>query len=255
MQLTVIGSSDAFNSAGRAHSCYWLSGAGAGELMVDFGATALHALKRHGKDPRTLAGIAITHLHGDHVGGFPFLFIDGMFNQIRDSPLAILGPSGTTEKLETIYRVAYGDLADRPPPYGVTVRELLPGGEAELVGARVRGFAADHMDPPSQPLCLRISGAGGRTVAFSGDTAMCEGLFAAAAGADLLVAECTSMRQPAGRHCTWEEWLPAFPKIGARRILLTHLNDEVRARKDELRALAPPGVSVDFAEDGLVLEV
>ena len=55
-RLVVVGSSDAFNSMGRSHSCYWLEGQGFGPLMIDFGATSLMALRRVGREPRELEG-------------------------------------------------------------------------------------------------------------------------------------------------------------------------------------------------------
>src|SRR5438270_443475 len=67
MRLTIVGSADAFNAVGRSHSCYLLEGAER-PLMVDFGATALSALRRLGREPTDLGGLALTHLHGDHIG-------------------------------------------------------------------------------------------------------------------------------------------------------------------------------------------
>lgn len=253
MRLTVVGSSDAFNSLGRSHSCYLLEAAGAGPIMIDFGATALAALRRLGREPTELAGIALTHLHGDHIGGFAFLLIDGMYNAVRRAPLPIVGPVLAAEKIDGIFRAAYGGLADEPRPYATEVRELAPGGSAELAGFRIDGFAAEHMDPPDRPLCLRIA-AGGKSVAFSGDTQMCPGLLAAGDGADLLVAECSALAPPAGRHCTWLDWREKLPLIGARRVLLTHLGRAVRERAAELLAELPAGLDVGFADDGLVID-
>ena len=69
MKLTVIGSADAFNSAGRGNSCYVLESADAGKVMIDFGPTALLGLRRQGIQPNELSGVVFTHLHGDHIGG------------------------------------------------------------------------------------------------------------------------------------------------------------------------------------------
>ena len=44
-----------------------------GTLLVDCGASAPVALKAHGLDPNRIDGIVLSHLHGDHFGGLPFL--------------------------------------------------------------------------------------------------------------------------------------------------------------------------------------
>ena len=254
-QLTVIGSADAFNSAGRFHSCYLLEGEDFGPIMVDFGATALVALRRAGRSPTELTGLAITHLHGDHVGGFPFLIINGMYKEVRSAELPVLGPRGVSERLEAGLRLAYGDVVDRDKPFATSFMDLAPGDRATLAGVEVVGFAAEHMDPPESPLCLRFELPSGKVVAFSGDTAMCDGLLAAAAGADLLVAECTGLAHPAGRHCTWEDWERVLPAMDTKHVVLSHLNDAVRASADELRERASLGPRLSFADDGMIVQL
>jgi ribonuclease BN (tRNA processing enzyme) len=254
-RLTVVGSSDAFNAAGRSHSCYLLDGDGFETIMVDFGATALRSLRSLERDPTAIGAWLITHLHGDHIGGFPFLLIDAMFNAVRTSTLEVLGPAGVEKRVMDLFEVAYGDVIERERPYELSFRELLPGGDTALCGTTVNGFAAEHMDPPEQPLCLRVDLPSGQSVAFSGDTAMCDGLLEAAAGVDLLVAECSALAPPCGRHCSWEDWLEVLPKLTAKRVLLTHMNAAVRSSVDRLLSEAPDGVDLLFADDGLELEL
>lgn len=253
--LTVVGSSDAFNAGGRTHSCYLLEGDGFGPIMIDFGATALAALRRRGRAPRELTGLALTHLHGDHIGGMPFLIIDAMFNDVRSAPLPLVTPVGGEARYTALMQVTYGDILDKPRPFAMPWSEIAPGQHATLAGVTVHGFAAQHMDPPEQPLCLRIEMPDGRSVAFSGDTELCDGLMAAADGAELLVAECSALAPPCGRHCHWEGWREALPRVKAKRVLLTHLGEAVRARVDELLAEAPAGVDLAFADDGLVIAI
>jgi ribonuclease BN (tRNA processing enzyme) len=253
VRVTVVGSADAFNSAGRGHSCYLLEHTAGGPVMVDFGATALAGLRRLGRSPLELDGLAITHLHGDHIGALPFLFIDALFNERRERPFRVVGPLGTRDRIQALLEVAYGPVAEVELPFQLDLVELRPGDSAELAGFHVEGFAADHMDPPEQPLCLRFRSSD-RSVAFSGDTSMCAGLLNAASDVDLLVAECTGLRHPIGRHCAWEDWVDVLPELTARRVLLTHLGANVRASAEH-GDLWVEGVDLAFADDGQVYEI
>ena len=254
MRLTVMGSSDAFNSGGRGSSCYWVEGSGWGPVMIDFGPTAMCALQGRGRDPRDLRAIVVTHLHGDHIGGLPFLVLDGMFNRERTTPLDIIGPIGSSDRIETICHAAYTEIEGREKPYELRVKELAPGATADVARVTIETWAAMHMDPPDQPLCLRLTSPSGKVVAFSGDTEVCDGLFEAIRGADLAVVECTGVDPPIGRHCTWEDWRVELPRTGAKRVLLTHANEDMRARWPELRKDMPAGMDVDLADDGMVID-
>lgn len=255
MKLTVIGSADAFNSAGRGNSCYLLESAGAGKVMIDFGPTALLGLRRQGIQPNDLGGVAFTHLHGDHTGGFPLLVIDALYNSRRQTELSVLGPTLTRQMLDGLMRVTYGDLQEAVEKgLKLGIDEVVPGEERDFHGYRVRAFAAEHMQLPHRPLCLRFEDPSGKAVAFSGDTRICPGLLAAADGADLLVADCSRLAPPAGQHATWEEWCAILPALKARSLLLTHLGPDVRAQLPGL-AQGPSPLPLQFADDGMVLEV
>jgi len=180
--------------------------------------------------------------------------IDALFEVPRTNPLHIIGPVGVAERLTALNRLMYGSIADRERGFELTFAELRPGESTPLPdGGQVRGFAADHQDPPEQPLCLRVE-ADGQAFAFSGDTRPCDGLRQAAAGADLLAAECTHLRPPAGAHTTWHDWQALFGELGARAIVLSHQAAPVRLRLAELAAALPEGLDVRFAEDGMVVE-
>jgi ribonuclease BN (tRNA processing enzyme) len=255
MKLTVVGSADAFNASGRGHSCYLVQSEGAGALMVDFGPTALRGLRTLSVHPNQIDGIAFTHLHGDHIGGFPFLFLDALYNSVRKRELPILGPVLTEQTLEALLEATYDDAKQHLGKLPVSFNELAPGETRTFCGYRITGFAADHMQLPHRPLCLRIVDPAGKSIAFSGDTLPCPGLFEAGDGADLLVAECTRVTQPAGHHCTWDDWKREIPRLGARRLMLTHLGADVRERLPGLADDVRADIPIEFADDGLVREL
>lgn len=253
-RLTFLGTADAFHSAGRRHSAYLLED-GTTRVAVDFGPTALLSLRILGIDPASLDGVLLTHLHGDHALGLPFLVLDGLFASVRTRALSILGPPGTRERVSLAMRAAYDELERKARPFELHLEERAPGEPFSLGSLRGVGFEVSHMDPPHRPLSLRLETGDGRVVAFSGDTEWCPGLVACARGADLLVAECTGLAPPLGRHLTWEDWRTRHREVGARRIVLSHLGLSVRERAKELLASLPEPHAISFADDGLVLEV
>jgi ribonuclease BN (tRNA processing enzyme) len=250
MDLLVLGSSDAFNGAGRCHSAYVIQDGAAPAIAIDFGATTLLALRRAGMAGTDLAAVVITHLHGDHFGGLPFLLLDGMYHDVRTAPLELVGAFGLEARVNMLFQALYSDVASRERPYPTRFAELLPGDVRDVFGYRIEAFHAAHMDPPELPLCLRITGPSGKVIAFSGDTEPCEGFTQASRGADLLVAECTGLRPPCGRHLSWNpDWRELISNTGASRILLSHLSREVRENIPTLLAECPPGIELFFADD------
>jgi ribonuclease BN (tRNA processing enzyme) len=256
MKLTVLGSADAVNSGGRGNSCYLVESAGAKKLMVDFGPTALLALRRQGIPPESVGGYAFTHLHGDHTGGFPLLCIEAMFAGWRERAVRVLGPPLSRQSLLGVFRAAYAELEpELPARLALSIDELAPGDEREFTGYRVRAFAADHMAPPHQALCLRVTDPAGTVIAFSGDTRICPGLLAAAEGAEMLVADCSRLAPPAGAHATWQEWQATLPTLRAKSLLLTHLGADMRARAPTLLDGLQLPLPVHIADDGLTFEL
>lgn len=256
MRLTVVGSGDAFNAEGRFHSCYLLEGDDLGPVMVDFGATALAALHRLGRKGSDIRAFVLTHLHGDHCAGIPFLIIDSLFADTRSDPLRFVGPPGTEARVRALLDACYGAaIIERPGAPELEFHELSPGQSMSVGGFHLETHLAAHMEPPDVALCLRFTAPQGQSVAFSGDTEMCEGLLAAADGVDILVAECSGLAPPMGRHCTWQDWRPVLPDLNVRRVLLTHLGRDMRQAVPTLLAEAPPGPRLDFADDGLILEI
>jgi ribonuclease BN (tRNA processing enzyme) len=183
--VTFAGSGDAFGSGGRYQACIHLRGRGFGPVLLDCGATSLSALKRLGLNPGEITAVFISHLHGDHFGGLPFLILDGQFSR-RTAPLAIAGPPGTARLTEAMECLFPGSSAISRQ-FGVEVSELSPGIASTVCGVTVRAWEGDHSSG-ARALLLRLEVAG-KAIAYTGDTAWTDAVVGAAADADLLIAE------------------------------------------------------------------
>lgn len=243
MRVTFLGSGDAFGSGGRLQACLMVEVAGR-RILVDCGATALVAMRRAGVDPNGVDAVVLSHLHGDHFGGVPFLVLDGQLVSKRRDPLLVAGPPGTAARVTAAMEVLFPGSSRAARPFRLDLVELEPGRPRAFGPFTVTGQEVDHASG-APPLALRIE-AGGRSLAYSGDTAWTETLVTAARDADLFVCEAYFLSKRVPYHLDYETLAAHLPRIGARRVILTHMSADMLARVGTLPVTA--------AEDGLVVE-
>ena len=273
VRVTALGSGDAFGGAGRHASC-WLLRDAAGAALVDVGPGVLQGLYRAGVDPGAIAAVHFTHLHGDHLAGWPFLLLDQARRARRTDPLAVTGPPGTQGRLHALWAACYADTAQRPLPFVISITELSPGESLEVAGRTVHALRAQHQRPPHVALSLRLHTSGG-VLAFTGDTGPHEGLVALAAGARALFAECSELEartevtvgaaleqaQPGHaaigrRHLAWSDLRALLPLLEVRDVALTHLGAAPRAARARLEAEgAALGKNLTVCDDGTTLHL
>src|SRR6476659_1872037 len=246
MKLTIAGSGDAFGSGGRLNTCFLLETAKA-TLLVDCGASAMPALKKQGIDPNRIDAIVLSHLHGDHFGGLPFLLLDAQFLSRREQPLLIAGPPGTRARLDALLEVFFPKSTGSKWRFAWRVEGIAIGIETDVLGPPLSTAQVIHQSgAPST--ALRLSD-GKTTFAYSGDTEWTDALGPIAAGADLFICECYGYAGKIAGHITWEILKSRLAGLGAKRTMVTHMNPSVLDRLEELKA-----AGVLIAADGLRLE-
>jgi ribonuclease BN (tRNA processing enzyme) len=221
MHVTIVGSGDAFGSGGRLQTCIAVarSDGDPPTVLLDCGSSSLVGLRRLHLDPNMIDSVVLTHLHGDHFGGLPFLILDGQFRH-RTHDLTVYGPAGTQSRLRQALEVFFPGSSGVARRFDVHVVDHSDRQPHRLdwlsaIPVEVRHAAG----APSYAVRLEAEGA---VMAYSGDTEWTEDLLAAADAADLFLCEGYS---PAPRrwHLDLDTLAHQRSRLTCRRLVLTHL--------------------------------
>lgn len=242
-RLRILGSGDAFASGGRLQACLHLSTPDGG-VLLDCGATSLVAVKRARLDPNDIGWVLLTHLHGDHFGGLPFIILDGQFSH-RERPLVVAGPPGTRDRLDAAMEVFYPGSTRVARRFEVNVVELKAESPRQLGPVRITGYLADHASG-APAYALRVAHAG-KTIAYSGDTTWTDSLVEASRDADLFVCEAYSYQREVKFHLSYQLLQAERHRLTCRRIVLTHLSADMLAHA--------PDVDLECADDDTVIQL
>jgi ribonuclease BN (tRNA processing enzyme) len=242
VSVTFVGSGDSFGSGGRFNTCI-LVDAPRIRFCIDFGASSLIALERLGIPHNTIDAILLTHLHGDHCGGIPFLLVDAMLAAKRDRPLTIVGPRDTSERLKAVAAAMMPGMDVMVPKFPLTYLDLPVFRTCDVGPVRVTTFPAIHTQA-TNPTSMRVEVAD-KVIAYTGDSEWTEHMPALADGADLFIAECYFFRKQVRFHLNYPDIVTHKRQIRAKRIVLTHLGREMLANIDS--------VPEQCAYDGLVI--
>jgi len=242
VRITFIGSGNAFADGGRSHACIHVGAPGV-SLLLDCGGSALPAIKRE-IDAEAIDAIAISHLHGDHFGGIPYLVIEQHFAG-RTAPLTVGGPRALAERLRAAESALYPDFF-RKTKVGFAIREIVLGAaETELGGALVSALPVKHVQE-SDPHGLRVR-VGDKLVAYSGDAIWSDDLSRVAKGADLFICDASFFDSNDPSHISYRTLMSHRDELECQKVMLTHLGAETLARIGELE--------LEHAVDGMTVEV
>lgn len=175
----------------------------------------------------------------------PFFFLDALYENPRAEPLVVAGPPGTEERSRALFQLMFGDPAEPRELPPTRFRLLEPDREAGIEGIEVFPFRVPHqVREISLGLKIRFQG---KQILYSGDSAWSEAFVVHSEGVDLFLCECCFFDRDAPNHMSYRQIVENRIRLGCKRLILTHLGEEMLARSGEL--------DVEIAEDGMVVEI
>ena len=247
MKLTVIGCGDAFGSDGRRQTSYLLE-TGGRTLLIDCGVTTVMGFNMLGLDTTRVRTIVISHLHGDHFAGLVWWLIHALFVAKRTGPLDVWGPAGVEARTLAAAEILFPGCTKIARGFELRFHDMHAGRPVEIEGLTVRAFEVVH--PSGAPShALRFEGKS-KTLAFTGDSGWVDTLIDAGRNADLYIMECFNFAGEPNYHLSWAIIRSKLDAIGAKRTMLTHMADDMLARRSEIT-----DPRVFCAIDGLIVDV
>jgi len=247
MQLTVIGCGDAFGAGGSLQTSF-LVRAPASIFLIDCGVTTLIGMRRLGLQPNDIDTVFVSHLHGDHFGGLPWLLVDAIYASARTRPLTVTGPKGIAARFVIAAEALYPGITTIERKFELTFLEYEERTPLKAGGVTVTPFEVHHPSG-APPYALRFS-LDGKVLSFTGDTGWVEALCEVARGADLFISECFQYDVSLPIHLDYKTIDANYERLGAKSVLLTHMGQAMLAavgNVDTSRYL--------IAHDGLVLDL
>lgn len=217
LDLQFVGTGNAFAPGGLC----WNGFLANGRFLFEAPPQALMSLNKIGVDPNALEAVILSHHHGDHFLGLPFLILHWKY-QGRVAPVRIVGPPGTEQLTRDIGERVYPGLFEIAYDIEWVVAE--PGKKLTVGALELEPVSVKHDTRLALSLGYHAR-LNGRRFAYTGDSAICDAVLDLARGAEVLVSECASRDGEIDIHMNLIDDIPrVHAALGPdAHLLLTHL--------------------------------
>lgn len=275
LELVVVGSGGP-RSFGRACTSYLILVNGTPRILVDAGPGAFLEAGKIGLDLARVDIVLLTHLHIDHSGDIPGIFLDRALTADGPIHFKVFGPAGgplfpsTKQFLQLLF--GRGGAFEYEKTFGaaetiegVDLPVALDSPESEILSEgdlRVKEVATHHGDCPSVAYRVEYRG---KSITFSGDmdASAIPNLERLAQDSDLLVVHVGVLDPPNSPeilytlHTAPKQLGQAAHEARVKHLLLSHISPAIEESRSQV--LHSIGNSyrrqIDFARDGMRIPV
>ena len=254
LSVTILGSGTCVPSLKRS-SCSVLMRTGDNILLFDTGAGTMRRLLKAGVEIFDVSFIFYSHFHPDHTGELaPFLFSnkypDG---SCRKKPLTLVAGNGFLKFYENL-KLVYGHWIE----LDTNLLDIIELDNTRHDTRWFNDFKVETLPVEHNPesIAYRITGAGGLSVVYSGDTDFSDNLVVLSKDADVLICESALPDELKVKgHLTPSLAGEIASRANVRKLVLTHFYpecDQADVKKECRKTYSGPLV---LAEDLMTIEI
>jgi len=244
--VELLGSGNAFLPSGRLHSFLVIDK----HIIIDCPPTALASLRNASISPADIDTILITHVHGDHVFGFPFFLLERKYISDREGlkELTVAGSHSVKERLTHLCKLAYPGSLDE------IIETINWVDVPEVKGWSMERFEVLH-DPEVDPHGWMLKNEQGWSMIHSGDSGPCDELWSRVGACSFAVVE---MGVPewvsTEHHHKPSDIVSLAEKFPETKIVVTHtyVDSDYRILTTEVPDFPE---NVIHGEDGMVFKI
>jgi ribonuclease BN (tRNA processing enzyme) len=254
MRITLLGSGTCVPSLKRS-ACSVLVQAGRSNIVLDTGPGTLRQLLKAGVSIFDISHVFYSHFHPDHSAELVSLLFATKYPDASRRRFALtLGAGVGFQKLYSGLRSVYGSWIELAPGMLNIIELSTATSDAiDFDDFTIRTSPVAHN---AESIAFRITGRGGASVVYSGDTDTCEDLVRLAREADVLICESA---MPDGRKVRGHLTPSAAGEIATRakvdKLVLTHFYPECDTVDVESQCRRTYDGPLLLAEDLMTIEL